>query len=459
MSDVAREGEELRHRRELRERLAREQEHIRRIRVGLSRMRRTVRLGRYQSRRLNGAASAMVTGPDGSVDTDAGAGAYRLSLSTDSRRLVSFVEGVGTTDNVVTGEEVKLPKSKSRRAGEDVTILESGESATYSSESPEAWKDAGSFRLYQTSPILSDLYWKPDTEASNCFREIEGLETERRQLLDESVDIASETWIDTLAREVGINASTDLSLSAEPMTYRFQSELCGSRAVVEIPMGLRSDVGASCCVCQSTLSELSAVSLRLLSVAPCGHLLCQDCYATLFGMKLDDDRVPSRIGQPRLDVDAGEIICETCRRTVLCPHCRVSLMQEEAEVRRVLNLICTERLQVRLKIYQKALQKSQFRAEKYRDGYRYSRERADHAERSCRYIVSRDGMTRRARTAMLVKTTLPPISGAGACPDKKRKTTDASTCSRRDRKRRRKRAVTVAVASSSSSDETDIGQN
>ena len=264
-------------------------------------MRRTVPLGRYQSRHLDGAAAATVTGSDGPVDTGAGAVGDRLSSSMDSQRLpliASLVEGVGPTDNVVTGEEVKLPKSKSRRACEDVTVLESGESVTYSSGSPDAWKDAGSFRLYQTSPIPSDLYWKPDTEASNCFREMEGLETERPQLLDELVDIASETWIDTLAREVGINVSTDLSLLAEPMTYRFQSELCGSRAVVEIPMGLRSDVGASCCVCQSTLSELSTVSLRLLSVAPCGHLLCQDCYATLFGMKLDDDRVPSRIGQP-----------------------------------------------------------------------------------------------------------------------------------------------------------------
>ena len=223
-------------------------------------------------------------------------------------------------------------------------------------------------------------------------------------------------------------------------------------------MGLRSDMGASCCVCQSTLSELSTVSLRLLSVAPCGHLLCQDCYATLFGMKLDDDRVPSRIGQPRLDVDAEEIICETCRRTVLCPHCRVSLMQEEAEVRRVLTLISTERLRVRLQIYRKALQKSQVREERYRDGYRYSCERADHAERLCRYLVSWDSMTRWARTAMLVETTLPPVSGGGACPGKKRKTSDASTCTRIDRKRQRKRALTVTIASSSSSNVTDIGQ-
>ena len=201
MSDVAREGEEVCQRQELQERLAREQEHIRRLHVGLSQMRLTVRLGRYQSRHLDGAAAVTVTGSDGPVDTGAGAGADRLSSLTDSRWLpsiASLVEGVGPTDNV-TGEEVKLPKSKSRRVGEDVAVLESGELVTYSSESPNAWKDAGSFHLYQTSPIPSDLYWKPDTEASNCFREIEGLETERQQLLDESINIASETWIDTLA--------------------------------------------------------------------------------------------------------------------------------------------------------------------------------------------------------------------------------------------------------------------
>ena len=73
--------------------------------------------------------------------------------------------------------------------------------------------------------------------------------------------------------------------------------------------------------------------------------------------------------------------------------------------------------------------------------------------------VSRQVQVLHACTAMLVKTTLPPVSGAGARLGKKRKTTDASTCSRSDRKRRRKMALTVAIASSSSSDETDIGQN
>ena len=205
-------------------------------------MRRTVRLGRYRPRRADGVATVTVTGPDGPVDTAAGARADRLLSSTDSQRLpsiASLVEGVGSTeDSKVTGEEVKLPESRSRKAGEDVTVLESVDSATYSSDSPDTWKDMGSFRLYQTGPLPSDLYWKPDVEASNCFREIEGLKTERRQLLDQSVDITAETWTDTLAQDVGINASTDLSFSAEPMTYRFQSELCGSRVVVEIPMGL-----------------------------------------------------------------------------------------------------------------------------------------------------------------------------------------------------------------------------
>ena len=84
----------------------------------------------------------------------------------------------------MTGEEVKLPESRSRKAGEDVTVLESGDSVAYSSGSPDAWKDMGSFRLYQTGPLPSDLYWKPSVEASNCFREIKGLETERWQLLD-----------------------------------------------------------------------------------------------------------------------------------------------------------------------------------------------------------------------------------------------------------------------------------
>ena len=155
-----------------------------------------------------------------------------------------------------------------------------------------------------------------------------------------------------MAHNIGINVLTDVHLAVEPVSCRVETELLCSRALVELPMGLLN-TGPSCCACRCTQAELSSVSLRLFAVQPCGHLLCQQCYGTLFEMTETDNRPPLRFGQVAVVTARGSSsssVSDSEQSPVLCPMCRTALVQDVTEVRRVLEIICRWNLHHRCEV-------------------------------------------------------------------------------------------------------------
>ena len=403
--------------------------------------------------------------------------------STDGERLGGHATA-GTSSTTTSASAVGMSLS-TNLFGTEVMLPDTEQ---YSSVSPDAEIDLGSFRVYETAPV-SDLIWHP----SVCDRAVLDRTDRVARLLDQyrangPGATSGDTWVHDMAHDMGLNASTDCDLAAESVTCRVETELLCSRAVVELPMGMAS-TGASCCVCRCTQAELSSVSLRLFSVQPCGHLLCQQCYAKLFGMSETDDRPPQRYGQvalvTRLGVLSSSVTDDSEQSRVLCPMCRTVLVQDVAEIGRVLETICRWNLHLRCQVYNRATAIYMTRMKIFREGVDVTRQRAEHAERSCRRLCDQRDMSRRARISLLSRNMLPStdysppprflsMSGAGSSSSSRRRPQTSSSTGRsaaadrsfasatpsgRSRsspnKKKRSKTEEVILSSSSSDEETD----
>ena len=356
--------------------------------------------------------------------------------STDRERLgVNLTAGTSSTTTSASASAVGMSLS-TNLFGTEVILPDTEQ---YSSVSPEAEIDLGSYRVYETAPV-SDLIWHPGV----CDRAL----LDRAESLAWSIDqyrangpgaTSGDTWVHELAHEIGINASTDCHLAAESVTCRVETELLCSRAVVELPMGMAS-TGPLCCVCRCTQAELSSVSLRLFAVQPCGHLLCQQCYAKLSGMSETDDRPPQRYGQVAVvtgrGVSSSSVSDSDEQSLILCPMCRTALVQDVAEIGRVLDTICRWNLHLRSEVYRRATAIFMSRMRTFREGADVTPQRAEHAERSCRRLCEQRDMSRRARISLLSRNMLPStdysppprfLSMSGASSSRRRPQTSSST--------------------------------
>ena len=234
-------------------------------------------------------ASSIVTAhPDGDESTSTDA-AHR---SPSDRAPVDVGSTAATSSTTTSASAVGMWLS-TKLFGTEVMLPDTEQ---YSSVSPSAEIDMGSFRVYETA-LVSDLIWQPSLSdrvvrdrVAEVTREVDGYGSSG------SGATSGDMWVHELAHSVCINALTQAYLAAEQVSCRVETELLCSHAVVELPMGL-CNRGPSCCVCRCNLAEVSTVSLRLLAVQPCGHLLCQQCYGKVFRMTETDDRPPLLYGQ------------------------------------------------------------------------------------------------------------------------------------------------------------------
>ena len=466
------------------------------MRVGLRRMRRTLRL----SRTITSSSMTSSTATMATTSTTSSSGGFVVASSTvtahpdeahsNSAANRSSTDGerlgvrstAGTSSTTTSASAVGMSLS-TNLFGMEVMLPDTEQ---YSSVSPDAEIDLGSFRVYETAPV-SDLIWHPSVCDRATMDRVESVAriTDRNRYSGPGAT-SGDTWVHELAHEVEINASTDCHLAAESVTCRVETELLCSRAVVELPMGMAS-TGALCCVCRCTQAELSSVSLRLFAVQPCGHLLCQQCYAKLFGMSETDDRPPQRYGQvalvTRLGVLSSSVTDDSEQSRVLCPMCQTTLVQDVAEIGLVLETICRWNLHLRCQVYRVATAIVFSRMQIFRQGVDVTRQRAEHAERSCRRLCDQRDMSRRARISLLSRNMLPStdysppprflsMSGAGSSSRRRPQTSSSTgrsaaadrsasaTPSGRSRssptkKKRAKTTEEVILSSSSSDEETD----
>ena len=418
-------------------------------------------------------ASSIVTAhPDETNSNDA------ANRSSTDRERSGAHSTAGTSSTTTSASAVGMSLS-TNLFGTEVILPDTEQ---YSSVSPDAEIDLGSFRVYETA-LVSDLIWQPNLSDRVVLDRVEEVSRDVDGYRSTGSAAGGDTWVQDLAHTCCINPSHELSLSAEPVSCRLETELLCSHAVVELPMGLKNR-GPTCCVCRCNLSELSTVSLRLFASQPCGHLLCQQCYGRLFGMSETDDRPPLRYGQVAMFSAGGSSSASdnSEQSPVLCLMCRTTLVQDVAEVGRVLSLICQWNLHHRCHVYNRAATVYRDRMRVYREGTDVLRQHAEHAERSCRRLCEQRDMSQKARISLLSKNMLlstdyspPPrfLSMSGDGSSRRRPQTSSSTwrsaasvrstsatpsgcCqSSPDKQKKRQKTEEVILSSSSSDEDTN----